>query len=324
MRIALVGTGGTISSRQTEHGVTAQMTAADLLASLDPGALPAGVEVDTYDVGTRPSFALTLDDMAHVAASVLDRLEDGYDAAVVLHGTDSMEETAFLADVLHAGDAPVVVTGAQRPADAPAADGPANIATALASAARARDRGIGVAVAFDGRLWRARGVRKVHTEEPAAFAGAPLDLDRADGPGPRSTIGGARRAVADRGLPRVDVVACVPGGDGAAIRHAAESGARAVVVQATGIGNVGPDDCGAVAAVIDSGVPVVVSSRVAAGPVRPVYAGGGGADLARAGALFCGRLSPWQARILLAALIATDPDSPSAHFDAWLDKTDSR
>jgi L-asparaginase len=110
-------------------------------------------------------------------------------------------------------------------------------------------------------------------------------------------------------LPRVDVVACAQGSDDALLRAAVAAGAAGVVLEAFGAGNVPPPVAATAAELVASGVPVLVCSRVPSGPVVPLYAGGG-ASLARDGALFGGDLSPWQGRLLLAAALALDPQDP--------------
>ena len=310
-RVHLLATGGTIASRRTDDGLSATTPAAELLAAAGP--LP-GLEVTVSDLTTVPSFALTGADVRGLLRAVRERLADGVDGVVVTHGTDTMEESAFLADLVHDDPRPVVFTGAQRPFDAPAPDGPANLADALRVAADPAARELGVLLAFDGLVFAARGVRKVETLRGAAF-GAP-------GRGPVLRVAGG--AVVPLGrpprppalpldlaadLPRVDVVACAQGSDDALLRAAVAAGAAGVVLEAFGAGNVPPVVAAAAAELVAGGVPVLVCSRVPSGPVAPLYAGGG-ASLARDGALLGGDLSPWQGRLLLAAALALDPRDP--------------
>ncbi|WP_448618898.1 asparaginase [Geodermatophilus sp. URMC 65] len=310
-RVHLLATGGTIASRRTDDGLSATTPAAELLAAAGP--LP-GLEVTVSDLTTVPSFALTGADVRGLLRAVRERLADGVDGVVVTHGTDTMEESAFLADLVHDDPRPVVFTGAQRPFDAPAPDGPANLADGLRVAADPAARDLGALLAFDGLVFAARGVRKVETLRGAAF-GAP-------GRGPVLRVAGG--AVVPLGrpprppalpldlaadLPRVDVVACAQGSDDALLRAAVAAGAAGVVLEAFGAGNVPPPVAAAAAELVAGGVPVLVCSRVPSGPVAPLYAGGG-ASLARDGALFGGDLSPWQGRLLLAAALALDPQDP--------------
>ena len=310
-RVHLLATGGTIASRRTDDGLSATTPAAELLAAAGP--LP-GLEVTVSDLTTVPSFALTGADVRGLLRAVRERLADGVDGVVVTHGTDTMEESAFLADLVHDDPRPVVFTGAQRPFDAPAPDGPANLADALRVAAAPAARDLGALLAFDGLVFAARGVRKVETLRGAAF-GAP-------GRGPVLRVAGG--AVVPLGrpprppalpldlaadLPRVDVVACAQGSDDALLRAAVAAGAAGVVLEAFGAGNVPPPVAAAAAELVADGVPVLVCSRVPSGSVAPLYAGGG-ASLARDGALLGGDLSPWQGRLLLAAALALDPQDP--------------
>ena len=127
-RVHLLATGGTIASCRTDGGLSATTPAAGLLAAAGP--LP-GLEVTVSDLTTVPSFALTGADVRGLLREVRRQLADGVDGVVVTHGTDTMEESVFLADLVHDDPRPVGLTGAQPPFDAPAPDGPANLAHAL-------------------------------------------------------------------------------------------------------------------------------------------------------------------------------------------------
>jgi L-asparaginase len=176
-------------------------------------------------------------------------------------------------------------------------------------------RDLGALLCFDGLVFAARGVRKVETLRSGAF-GAP-------GRGPVLRLAAASVLPLGRpvrpaalpldlaaDLPRVDVVACYLGVDGALMHAAVAAGAAGLVLQAFGAGNVTPAVVEATEGLVAAGIPVLVCSRVPSGPVVPLYTGGGGADLARAGAVFAEDLSPWQARLLLAAALALAPDDP--------------
>ncbi|RBY90261.1 asparaginase [Blastococcus sp. TBT05-19] len=311
-RIHLLATGGTIASRRGPDGLAPVTRAVDLLAA---AGTPDGLTVTTSDVGTVGSFALGTADLLRLVAEVHRGLGPEVDGVVVTHGTDTLEESVFLADLVHDDPRPVVFTGAQRPSDSPAPDGPANLAAALRVAASPSARDAGVLLCFDGLAFAARGVRKVETLRSGAFA--------APGRGPVLRVTGDEVTALSRpvrgtpipldldgDLPRVDVVPLYLGADDVLLRAAAGAGAAGVVLQAFGAGNATPAVAAAVGDVVAGGIPVLVCSRVPAGPVAPLYTGGGGADLARAGAVFAGDLSPWQARVLLAAALAVAPADP--------------
>ena len=322
-RLALLATGGTIATRATAAGRAVAADAAALLATV-PGAPGGvgdglGVEVTTLDVAGRLSFAAGLDDLVALAATVREVAAE-HDGVVVTHGTDTLEETAALLALTHDRTTPVTVTGAQRPFDDPAPDGPANLAAALRWAAHGRP---GVTVTFAGQVLPAIGVRKVHTAALTAFAapgrGPLAEVDdagvREHAVAPDASLGDPPAA-----LPRVDAVAQYVGADAHALDAAVAAGARGVVVAGFGAGNATPAVVAGARALLERGVPVAVASRTGAGPVEGLYAGGG-AELARAGALFAGDLSPWQARLLLAVALTTAPDDPVGAAQAWMART---
>jgi L-asparaginase len=296
LSIVVLTTGGTIASARGRD---------DRLAPINRGrdAIGSFAEPDVLvrDVMAIDSSAMSLPRMALVRDAVAEALDDRrVDGVVVLHGTDTLEETAILLDLFHDDPRPVVLTGAQRPADHSDPDGPHNITVAIEVARRPDARRRGVLVAFGDRILPARGTRKVHTTELNAL-GHYLPA----GDGARATLPWQPDVVQTR----VDIVALYPGADRTHIDASVAAGARAIVIDAMGSGNANPNILGAVADCIDNGITVVVTSRVPDGVVEPIYGGdGGGHDLIRAGAV----VSPWlragQARILLAALLAGGAD----------------
>ncbi|MGY1722128.1 asparaginase [Blastococcus sp. SYSU DS0533] len=312
--IHLLATGGTIASRRGPGGLASVTPAADLLAA---AGTPDGLAVTTSDLSTVGSFALTTADLRGLVAEVRRCLAADVDGVVVTHGTDTMEESVFLADLVHDDPRPVVLTGAQRPFDSSAPDGPRNLADALRVAAAPAARGTGALLCFDGLAFAARGVRKVETLRSGAFAAPGRGpVLRVDGevvtPLARPVRGPALPLDLDAELPRVDVVPLYLGADDTLLRAAVAAGAAGVVLEAFGAGNATPAVAAAVAELVTGGMPVLVCSRVPSGPVAPLYTGGGGADLARDGAVLAGDASPWQARLLLAAALAVAPHDPLA------------
>lgn len=288
----MITTGGTAASRTTDDGAVPVLHAADLLpASVDD------VLVRPVDLMSVDSSAMTVREQFAVIRAIADALDDPEVAGVVVtHGTDTLEETAFLADVFAADPRPVVFTGAQYPVDHPRSDGPANIAAAVALAGDPDARGRGVLVALGGRVLGARGLFKVSTTSIEAFDTVHPDL-------PRPLI----PVSIPSGMPaRVDLLALYPGVSPGLIAAAVAQRAAGIVLSATGSGNTHPDITAEVALAQQRNVPVVVTSRVPYGAVEATYGGGGGGvDLARAGAV----ISPWlrgpQARMAMIALLTT-------------------
>jgi L-asparaginase len=289
--LVLLATGGTISSRNRAGATVASDGADDLLRST--GASPA-IPVRVVDVLRAGSYALAVDDMLLVAARIADALANpSVVGVVVTHGTDTMEETAFLADLVHDDPRPVVFTGAQRAADAQDPDGPDNLRRAIELAGSPLARGRGVLLCFAGDVFDVRGVRKAETARPHAFSNP--DHPAGERPEPLPLPENTRC--------RVDLVASYPGADAAHLRASLAAGARGIVLQGTGNGNANPVLCAAVAEANAAGVVVVTSTRVYAGPVAAVYGAGGGKDLLAAGAIPSGLLRPSQSLILLSLLL---------------------
>ncbi|UQE73564.1 asparaginase [Gordonia sp. PP30] len=291
-QVVMITTGGTAASRTTDDGAVPVLHAADLI--------PAGLDdvvVRPVDLMAVDSSAMSVRQQFAVCAAIAEALrDDEVTGVVVTHGTDTLEETAFLADLFAHDPRPVVFTGAQYPTDHPMSDGPANIAAAIALAAASETSGRGVLVALGGQALGARGTFKVSTTSVDAFDTVHPQLPRPllDAPVPG-------------GVPaRVDLLALYPGVSPGLIAAAVAQRAAGIVLSATGSGNTHPDITAEMALAQQRNVPVVVSTRVPYGKVEATYGGGGGGvDLARAGAV----ISPWlrapQARMAMIALLTT-------------------
>jgi L-asparaginase len=288
--VSILTTGGTIASRRFADGTRPDVGAAELTA----GAGAAGVELRVREVLQVDSGALLPRDQDAIRSAVASELTDSaVSGVVVTHGTDTMEETAMLLDLMHHDRRAVVMTGAMRPADSPDADGPANLEAAIAAAADPATRGRGVLIAMGGEVVPARGACKSDTSAAMPFRPVHPDLPRRLVP--PAPIAGVR----------VDLVALYPGVDARIIDWVADAGAAAIVLSASGSGNTHPDVVAAVARVVDRGLIVVVCSRVPTGEVVPVYGGGGGAiDLIKRGAIISSWLRASQARIAVQAILA--------------------
>ncbi|HYB86815.1 MAG TPA: asparaginase [Streptosporangiaceae bacterium] len=342
--------GGTIAMvpAASDDAAVPALSAADLLASV-PGLGEAGIDITLSDFRRLPSASLSIEDVLDLAGSVARELAAGAAGAVVVQGTDTIEETAFLLDLVHSSDAPVVVTGAMRHPGLAGPDGPANIAAALVAAASPRLRGMGCVVVFGDEIHAARFVRKAHTTSITAFEspsagplgqvaeGEVLLLTRPAGrwhmampagpehQGPPAEPAGvdpltergstARPAESARAEPtaepsgldptvRVGLLTMSLGDDGELLR-AAYGRFHGLVIAGFGVGHVPAwlvPDLEALA----HQIPVVLASRIGAGPVlREMYGfPGSEQDLLARGLIPAGFLDPPKARLLLHLLLA--------------------
>ena len=168
-RLLVLSLGGTITMvPDSAGGIAPKLGAAELVASVP--ALAEVAEIEAHSPFRLPSPSLTPANLVEVARRIEEGFASGFDGAVVIQGTDTIEESAFILDLLVGGDKPVVVTGAMRGADAPGADGPANLLAAAIVAASPEARGLGTLAVLNYDIHAARFVQKSHTALPSAFS----------------------------------------------------------------------------------------------------------------------------------------------------------
>src|SRR6476469_3171221 len=162
-KVVLLATGGTIASRYDPalKRTVASARAEDLLQALPQVGEVADIEIENF--ATMPSFDMTVPFAFGLATRINEVLaRNDVHGVVVTHGTDTMEETSYLADLLLQSDKPAVFTGAQRAADDPHSDGPPNLLNAIRVAASERARDLGAMICFNGTIHAARDVTKTH------------------------------------------------------------------------------------------------------------------------------------------------------------------
>ncbi|MCX5582012.1 asparaginase [Streptomyces erythrochromogenes] len=316
-RIVVISTGGTIASRWQGSGFAADADGNEVIAT---APLPEGMTVEVIDLFSVNSPRLTTAHQLTLLRTVHEVLADpGVDGIVVTHGTDTLEESAFLVDLHHHDPRPVVFTGSQRPMGTADGDGPGNLYDALLTAATTR--GLGVLIAFAGRVHAARGTVKTQAVALDAFADPSKELLGKIGFGKVTVLRTPQRPAAlplpamPELPPRVDVVMHHADADPVLLNASVGAGARGIVLIGTGAGNATPEIVEAVRAAVARGVLVALTTRVMAGPVTEIYTHGGAVDLVAAGAVPTGTLRAGQARIaVLSALLATDDTAEQARI----------
>lgn len=313
--IHIVCTGGTISMQpDAGAGGYVPVLGADALVALAGGDAALGsLAVEDWDrlpgshMAPERLWALR----EHVAELAARRDVAG---VVITHGTDTLEETAYvLARTLPRDAAPVVLTGAMRTADAPDWEGARNLRDAVRVARHPASRGRGPLVVFASRIFAAGFVAKAHTTALDAFAaphGAPLGTADQHGINFVSALPSAAEPLAPRrGLtPRVALVTLVTG-DAGELVDAARASFDGLVIEAFGAGNVPPGAVPALERWRGDDRPVVLASRCPAGEVSSAYGfRGGNAALVALGLIPAGRRTPVQARLeLMLSLSAGVP-----------------
>jgi L-asparaginase len=329
--VVLVATGGTIAMKidPVKKAPVPATSGDDLVATVPEIAKVARIEVQ--NISNVPSDYMDPERWVGLTAAVREALARPEVAGVIVsHGTDTLEETAWFLDLVVEGEKPIVLIGAQRNASEPDFDGPRNLLDAARICVSPEARGKGAMIALNGQINAAREVTKAHTSSVETFRSGDFgflgvaDADRVvfyRAPQRRQHVplaAGKDAQGKPAPLPRVDIIPMFGGADGALLRAAVAAGARGVVVQALGWGNVNVPMYEAIAEARKKGVPVVISTRVQTGRVLPVYGfQGGGKTLKDLGAVFADDLSPQKARILLmlALQTTTDPAQLQRTFD---------
>ncbi len=309
--VTVLAVGGTIAmAADAGAGASPELDGEALVAAV-PG-LGSVSDLRVRSLPTRPSSAqLTCPEALAIARAAVDEAALGR-GVVVTHGTDTLEEVAYLCDLLHAGDTPIAFTGAMRPSSAAGADGPANLLDAASVARSPSAAGLGVLVVFAGEIHAARAVRKADSTAMSAFQSPRL--------GPLGWVS-ERRVSLERSVERrppipasrldaaVPILPAALGLDGTGIDAALESGADGLVAVALGAGHLPPpflDTLRRAAA----RVPVVTTVRPKRGAIlHETYAfEGSERDLRRGGLVAAGALSSAAARIKLLACLGADYD----------------
>ena len=276
-RVRVIGAGGTIGMNGS-GGATPELEAEALVAARPRPRRARGPGDQT--VANLPSAHLTLGQQLEICRDARDAARRGI-GVVVTHGTDTLEETAMLCDIINDAEAPVVFTGAIRPASAPGADGPANLVDAVTVAASDDAAGLGVLVVFGGEIHHARVVRKTDTTSLTAFSSPQM--------GPLGRVTEGHPTIWSR-IPRnptldppdldkrVFIVPTAAGDDGSLARAALDTEPDGVVIGTLGAGHMTPDLLGSGREAAER-IPVVAYCRPERGVILNSTYGYAGSEM---------------------------------------------
>jgi L-asparaginase len=294
-----------------DGNVVTRLTGTDLVQAV-PGLSEIGEQLDVHDIQAVPSTSLTFAQILEVVGAASRAVEAGATGVVVTQGTDTLEETAFLANLIWPHHEPLVFTGAMRNPTLAGPDGPANLlaATRVAGCAGARD--LGALVVFNDEIHAARWVRKQHSTSPATFGSPNV------GPIGHVIEGRVRVLARPSRLPplpwpeparitpvRVALYTVSLDDDGNLLHRVADTH-QGLVLAGFGVGHVSASMAPRLGALADR-MPVVLTSRTGSGPVLQYTYGAVGSevDLQQRGLINGGMLDPYKARVLLRVLLAT-------------------
>ncbi len=323
-QVAVLSLGGTISSTESGGpGVTPKLTGEELVEAVPQIAGVAEVSADSFR--QVPGSELTMDDVVALSEEVKARLDGGAAGVVVTQGTDSIEETSFVLDLLVDREEPVVVTGAMRNPTLPGADGPANLLSAVRVAASDDARALGTVVVFNDEIHAARYVQKTHASNPATFSSPWI--------GPLGWVSEENVRVAVRPAGRhhvtlpegsrdrpVALYTVGLGDDGRMLPEISRLGYEGLVIEAFGGGHVPSGMVGHLENLALE-MPVVLATRTRGGEVlRQTYGfPGSETDLLSRGLTSAGPLASLKARLLLSLLLRSgvSKEAVAETFEGW-------
>jgi L-asparaginase len=310
-KILIVFTGGTFSMMIDENtgGAVPYYSGEQLLEKIPH--VKELADIDCCDFGKYPGPHMTPDLMFDLSKKIKNSLnKNSYRGIIVTHGTDTLEETAYLLDLTIKTEIPIVVTGSMKNSSEPDWDGPRNLIDAINVCLNPNAINLGVLVCLNGEINAASEVTKIYTEEVDSFHS--LDF---------GALGFVQngRVIFNR-LPRkletidtdkivtnVDMLTVYAGMNNKFFKFSADSGAEGIVVEALGVGNVPPAAFEGIKYAVEKGIPVVLVSRCPAGETEDIYSyPGAGKWLHNIGVIFADYLNGQKARIkMMLALGAT-------------------
>ncbi|MFC7391542.1 asparaginase [Scopulibacillus cellulosilyticus] len=312
-RILIIHTGGTIAmAEDLETGAVKPSKDHPLKNMMD--TLNQWADITEFEFLNVPSPHIKPKNMYDLSNFIKQKFtDDHFDGAVVTHGTDTLEETAYFLDLVLNLEEPVVVTGSMRSSNEPGYDGPPNLIESVQTAASDKARGQGVLVVLNDEIHTAKNVTKTHTSNVATFQSPQF------GPIGIVTKSGVffhhhpiQRDYYDinKLSKRTTLLKAYAGMEPDLIQSVGEKGYDGLVIEALGQGNLPPAIVPELEKLINQGLPIVIVSRCFNGIVQDVYGyEGGGKQLKSIGVIFSNGLNGQKARLklMIALEITNDP-----------------
>lgn len=316
-KLLILHTGGTISMREGQDGKVTPSQQNPLLNALEKLTRPA--ELHQEAVFNLPSPHIQLSHWLVLKQKVEQAALDGFQAVVITHGTDTLEETAYFLDLALAVEIPVILTGAMRSSNELGSDGLINLQSAILVALSPDSHGKGVLVVMNDEIHHAKFVTKTHTTNVATFQTPTF--------GPCGLVAKnqviyvqqlnqyERYPTATLTKTNVQLVKAYAGMDSFLLEQLAHSRCDGVVIEALGAGNLPPSCLAGISALLTACIPVVLVSRAFNGITQDVYDYlGGGKQLKQQGVIFTKGLSGQKARIKLMVLLNQSRNQPLASY----------
>ncbi|HCZ8703485.1 TPA: asparaginase [Staphylococcus aureus] len=309
--LLVIHTGGTISMSQDQSNKVVTNDINPI--SMHQDVINQYAQIDELNPFNVPSPHMTIQHVKQLKDIILEAVSNKYyDGFVITHGTDTLEETAFLLDLILGIEQPVVITGAMRSSNEIGSDGLYNYISAIRVASDEKARHKGVMVVFNDEIHTARNVTKTHTSNTNTFQSpnhGPLGVLTKD------RVQFHHMPYRQQALENVNDKLNVPlvkaymGMPGDIFSFYSREGIDGMVVEALGQGNIPPSALDGIQQLVSLNIPIVLVSRSFNGIVSPTYAyDGGGYQLAQQGFIFSNGLNGPKARLKLLVALSNNLD----------------
>ncbi|HFZ5633108.1 TPA: asparaginase [Staphylococcus aureus] len=309
--LLVIHTGGTISMSQDQSNKVVTNDTNPI--SMHQDVINQYAQIDELNPFNVPSPHMTIQHVKQLKDIILEAVTNKYyDGFVITHGTDTLEETAFLLDLILGIEQPVVITGAMRSSNEIGSDGLYNYISAIRVASDEKARHKGVMVVFNDEIHTARNVTKTHTSNTNTFQSpnhGPLGVLTKD------RVQFHHMPYCQQALENVNDKLNVPlvkaymGMPGDIFSFYSREGIDGMVIEALGQGNIPPSALEGIQQLVSLNIPIVLVSRSFNGIVSPTYAyDGGGYQLAQQGFIFSNGLNGPKARLKLLVALSNNLD----------------